>query len=253
MISMSNISSTGTLHGIIYRGVGGASSYSELTNKPKINNVTIDGDKTGHDYNLANLSDIPVVPPSPPSYSMNVHHDDYYTDDLNWIMSNNIQKQWKVYSQPFGHCTAGSAGSRGLVPQPQAGWEDKILCAGSGWIDPPAGLKDYSTSEVDTGQKWIDGKTIYQKSYTSFSGTSGSSRTLDLGLSGIDKIWIVNEGSLLSSDSSIFPFPYVHPSSFNVIGGYIYNANNSPKFEFRTGGDSKDVIIEVLTVRYTKV
>lgn len=30
----------------------------------------------------------------------------------------------------------------------------------------PSGGLDYSTSEQDTGLKWVDGKTIYQKSYT---------------------------------------------------------------------------------------
>lgn len=225
---MSNISSTGTLHGVIYRGVGGASSYGELTGKPKINNVTIDGNKTGHDYNLANLSDIPVVPPSPPSYAINVHHDDYYTEDLNWIMSNDIHKQWKVYSQPFGHCTAGNAGVRGLVPQPQAGWENRILNAGSGWISPPIGLKDYSTSEVDTGQKWIDGKTIYQRVFdlSNVIFTDKQWSNLILGTTNIEII-DVNGWFTINND----------PTKFN----FSYYRNGTEFFTFMIDGSDIDV------------
>jgi len=43
-------------------GGGGSSDYTELTNKPKINNVELDGNKTAHDLGLAAQSDIPTVP-----------------------------------------------------------------------------------------------------------------------------------------------------------------------------------------------
>lgn len=167
-MTLSRIENRGTLTGRLQRtsgGGGGVTDYGDLTGKPKINNVTVNGNKNGHDYGLANLSDIPVIPPSPPSYAMNSHDDDYTTADLEWIKSNDEEKQWKVYSSAFTSPTASSDGEKGLVPKALTGEQDKILSA-SGWVDPPAALKDYSTSEVDTGQKWIDGKHIYQKTYS---------------------------------------------------------------------------------------
>ena len=46
-------------------GAGGTSNYEELENLPSINNVELKGNKSGHDLGLANLSDIPIIPPTP--------------------------------------------------------------------------------------------------------------------------------------------------------------------------------------------
>lgn len=43
-------------------GGGGTSDYSDLTNKPSINSVTLSGNKTASDLGLAAASDIPTVP-----------------------------------------------------------------------------------------------------------------------------------------------------------------------------------------------
>jgi len=44
------------------QGGGGSSDYADLSNKPKINNVELNGNKTAHDLGLAAQSDIPTVP-----------------------------------------------------------------------------------------------------------------------------------------------------------------------------------------------
>lgn len=44
------------------QGGGGSSDYTDLTNKPSINNVTLTGNKTAADLGLATPSDIPTVP-----------------------------------------------------------------------------------------------------------------------------------------------------------------------------------------------
>ena len=41
---------------------GGTSNYADLSNKPKINNVELNGNKTAHDLGLAAQTDIPTVP-----------------------------------------------------------------------------------------------------------------------------------------------------------------------------------------------
>lgn len=63
--------------------------------------------------------------------------------------------------------SSDAAGSSGLVPAPAAGDEGKFLTGAGTWeeVAAPGGgggsSWDYSTSEVDTGQKWINGKPIY--------------------------------------------------------------------------------------------
>lgn len=44
------------------QGGGGSSDYAVLSNKPKINNVELNGNKTAHDLGLAAQTDIPTVP-----------------------------------------------------------------------------------------------------------------------------------------------------------------------------------------------
>lgn len=121
------------------------------------------------------------------------------------------------------------------------------------------GSGSYSSSGVpmvhyDDTEKVVGtyfGKTLYEKSYTNFSSLTGQSRTLDFGLSGIDKIWYVSEGCLISN--GMFPFPYVHYDPSNTLGGYWDLNSGSPRFEFRTGSNSTNVVINTFTIRYTKL
>lgn len=94
------------------------------------------------------------------------------------------------------------------------------------------------------------GKTLYQKSYTNFSSLTGQSRTLDFGLSGIDKIWYVSEGCVISD--GLYPFPYIHWDPSNVVGGFWNLNDGSPTFAFRTGSQSTSAVINTFTIRYTK-
>ena len=45
--------------------MGGSNNYEDLTNKPQINGVTLDGNKTADELQLAQLSDIPTKLPNP--------------------------------------------------------------------------------------------------------------------------------------------------------------------------------------------
>lgn len=61
-----------------------------------------------------------------------------------------------------------TAGEAGLVPAPATTDVDKFLKSDGTWADAGGGgggEPDYSTSEVDTGTKWVDGKTIYKKTF----------------------------------------------------------------------------------------
>ena len=63
--------------------------------------------------------------------------------------------------------TASAAGVHGLVPAPQAGDNEKYLTGAGTWEEPQGGGGvDYSLTEQDTGLKWIDGKSIYQTTFS---------------------------------------------------------------------------------------
>lgn len=73
---------------------------------------------------------------------------------------------------------SGESGGGSALPTPAAGDAGKVLTVNSEleWAAaslPSTGVT-YSTSEVDTGDKWVDNKPIYRKS---FSGTAGTSST----------------------------------------------------------------------------
>lgn len=108
----------------------------------------------------------------------------------------------------------------------------------------------YSTVEHVVGT-WIDGKPIYERSYTNFNGLTGQTRTLNFGLSGIENIWYVSEACVISN--GLYPFPYVHwDMNNNAVGGFFDLNNGIPLFEFRTGSQSTGAVINVFTIRYTK-
>ena len=77
-----------------------------------------------------------------------------------------------------------------------------------GWITPSNSI-DYSTSEQDTGRKWIDGKSIYQKTFTLSSGSLATRSLLiptdDLAVENIIDVY----GSLYNdTESRNYVLPY---------------------------------------------
>lgn len=150
---LSNLASRGTIKGTIYRGGGGGiTDYNFLSGKPQINGTTVEGDHDGGYYGLIDSADIEVTEIYEIGFGSN------YNINLNGSSVN-------VTNQRFHGATNSANGSKGLVPAPAAGSVGKIL-SNEGWIDPPNSIKNYSTTEQKTGQKWIDGKDIYFKSGT---------------------------------------------------------------------------------------
>lgn len=84
---------------------------------------------------------------------------------------------------------SSSAGS--VLPDVTASDNGKVLGVVEGsWnkMDAPSGGVDYSTTEQDTGRKWIDGKNIYQKTIYYAGGTSGGTYTIPHGISNLGKV-----------------------------------------------------------------
>lgn len=105
-----------------------------------------------------------------------------------------------------------------------AGWEEVL---------------DYSTDEIDTGMKWIDGRHIYRKVYHNDSYSQNRSTTADItfSLPNLDIITNVYGGSKVSGVNS--PLPAALWANANgtqysfAIGGFT-----STGFKITTGSDN---------------
>ena len=101
----------------------------------------------------------------------------------------------------------------------------------------------YSLTEIDTGMKWIDNKTIYRKSFQ-LTKTSGLALSL---LTGVDSI-ISYTGILKAQAGYNYSIPYTYP---NADSGVQVNSNHemlfiSPDNQF--GNGTVEICIE-----YTKI
>lgn len=118
----------------------------------------------------------------------------------------------------------------------------------TGWEE----VNDYSTTEMDTGKKWTDGKTIYRKTFTgqaSSSTTDGTVETINTGITNADII-ISLDGTLTDTNNTLV----------QKLGGYLNNINNASflyyvrsgaKIQFSRGGSYHDGYYYI-TIEYTK-
>lgn len=109
-------------------------------------------------------------------------------------------------------------------------------------------MEHYDDTEKVVGTYF--GETLYEKSYQNIAGTGTSVDVTLSDLSNIETIFIVPEASASTDE---IPFPYLHPSSVNVIGGFFTINNGVPTLSIRRGSDSSGYGLKYLTVRYTKI
>lgn len=93
-----------------------------------------------------------------------------------------------------------------------------------GWSE----IQDYSTSEIDTGKKWIDGKKIYRKVVNDTLGTTNgtwkdisafTANEIDT-IVKLDAVFRYNNGAYLS-----VPFTRATDSSYSNREYVLYNCN----------------------------
>lgn len=101
----------------------------------------------------------------------------------------------KAADNTFVGATSAAPGSKGLVPEPQAGDEAKFLSGDGSWKS--VSVDNYSTNEVSTGTTWIDGKTIYKKTFTGIYNSPANTTTNVFTFSGVSDLvdvkgWIAN-------------------------------------------------------------
>lgn len=209
---MSNLTPRGTIIGVLrLGGGGGVTDYDQLTGRPQINSNLLTGDKGGHDLGLMNLNDIEIIKIIDLTYGTNYDVE---------ILGDHVYITNQVF-QPAGVSTPGT---KGLVPQPSAGDNGKIL-SNEGWIDAPEGYTppNYSTSEQKTGQKWIDGKDIYFKTYVVNNVSSNPSDWVLIDtISGVDEIINSNDTFKFTSSNITYGAYYVSTSYRHATNGLYY-------------------------------
>lgn len=100
--------------------------------------------------------------------------------------------------------------------------------------------KDYSTTETATGQKWIDGKSIYRKVFT--GDLPDATGTVVVGEIGIGS-------QIISYDSMIFKTITTY-NAYNTVT--IYFRNNTGEVTFDIGSTQYLLGTYVLYIYYTK-
>lgn len=110
---------------------------------------------------------------------------------------------------------------------------------------------DYSTSEVDTKVKWVDGKTIYRKTIDIGALPNATTKTVAHGITSIGTVIDAKGSALRSTDSVWFLIPNVpNPLVGNVNVGIGITVSSS-SIEISTGVDRTDMTGYV-TLWYTK-
>ena len=114
----------------------------------------------------------------------------------------------------------------------------------------------YSTNEVKTNEKWIDGKPIYRKTIFISSLPNNTATQYSHGISNVDRIWSNQVKSFICwSNGNSTPFPYI--SMGGQSASVIYNAMielraiGKTTFEIKTAWDRSDLSAYV-TLEYTK-
>ena len=109
----------------------------------------------------------------------------------------------------------------------------------------------YTTTEVDTGKKWIDGKSIYQKSITFNTTGSGAEETgaNNENFSYIDTL-ISIDAILNMPNGERYPNSYTNPSapSLQYFQLKFANWNNAQRLRYQT----RSVGTVAMTILYTK-
>ena len=106
---------------------------------------------------------------------------------------------------------------------------------------------DYSTNEQKTGQKWIDGKDIYQKTFISDGGTSHT-ETISTNLSNVSRI-IKIEGMVTRPDEKIYSLPAYNHEAVGYGCAVNIKSDFSEIYLQSNNWNPTDIIV---TLYYTK-
>lgn len=113
-------------------------------------------------------------------------------------------------------------------------------------VDWTTTAQSYSTTEVDTGATWIDGRKIYKKTVDCGIGPNNTTKSVAHGISNLRRV-IRYEGCGYDSSSCI-PLPFTSTNASAAVQVYT----NSSNIYLTTGVDRSNLIETYMTLWYTK-
>jgi len=126
-------------------GGGGTNDYEELLNLPKINDVTLKGNKSAEDFGLADKTTVDNI--------LNGTDIDSFAD-VETALADKADKS-SVKNEFIGTTAQWNA----LTTAQKKAYDTYQIT--DDYTGGGGSLPDYSTTEQKTGQKWIDGSDIY--------------------------------------------------------------------------------------------
>lgn len=114
---------------------------------------------------------------------------------------------------------------------------------------------DYSTTEINTGQTWIDGKPIYRKVFT-FNTSIGANNLFELPTNIPDMDMLINMRGILYNNNQPFGSGrFAYPLPFNIAPGensYFGMKVNDRKINIIATGTWSTLWTKVIVLEYTK-
>ena len=105
---------------------------------------------------------------------------------------------------------------------------------------------NYTTTEVDTGFTWVDGKTIYKKTISCGALPNATTKNV---AHGVSFSYIISAGGAArAANGTTLPLPYSHPVATSNVSVAVTATN----IELFTGSDRTAFTLSYVTLTYTK-
>lgn len=112
----------------------------------------------------------------------------------------------------------------------------------------PAARGDRSTSEVDTGMKWIDGRTIYQKTFSMGGLKVAGKTTVPHGITNLDMVINIRGIAKEYSVGATINLPHAADQQAYIVTVYADNSN----INIQTYADQSGYKTSFVTIQYIK-
>lgn len=126
----------------------------------------------------------------------------------------------------------------------------EALADGTGLNNGVIPNRSYSTAEVATPDKWVDGKTIYRKTINFGALPNNTAKTVPHGIVGIDRVIRMYGFASLANGSVRVPLPFTSVTS--LAAGMALTEEGSTNVVISTGSD-RTSFSGYVTLEYTKV
>jgi hypothetical protein len=218
-------------------GGGGTANYNDLSNKPQIGCTTMTGNKSASDLGL-------VAAETGKGLSSNNYTDEdkAIVGGVTAALADKADKS-AVKNEFIGTLAQWNA----LTAEQKKAYDTYQIT--DDYSEGSGGLPNYSTAEQKTGQKWIDGKEIYFKTYTNIRLTSGTIAVVDSNFGSSNNV--VDIKCVISGISSGIRHQYI-TTAYNEGGNFsVFPEMNGDSLQIVVRGDWSNYSANIV-IYYTK-